>query len=383
MFNSEIIKIALVSIISSFITLGIAFLPLTNKPAAIQVLSVASLLYGITLSWLESGFLLLRNNKNLNKNSIYTIFVCNRLFFLFIIVIVYFFISYFFSILIDFYSFVLICFGMSIPPAVLSCTRSNFMNEFTYLFFLSFVVFALIIIYFFNFDAIFILKVYSLILIFFTYFPALLLSSFNFLPTFKYLFLKTKSFLLDLPITSAVENLDKFILSFVNDHTLLIAFNQLKVFFAFQREVVKYFKQLYLHIILEEQTKSIIKTFTNRYFYIAIFTQCFFLVIWFLFDDLLFNQLNQVHLYLSAVLISTSITISSFYIIFACRTFIKPNSLFHKANLISFSFYILFLFTIYFFSHLLNNLNLIIFLSLSYFFFYLLKFIILKIYIIK
>ncbi len=309
----------------------IAFAGFANQAHAIQAMAVSSLIYGFAFAWLESGYLLLRSDSDLPASAVYALFASIRV----VVFILSGIVGYLFSVSdLPLWKFMLISAGLSSGPAVMSCLRSGKLNAIAIAYLAGVLATLVTTISLSTDDAVQILYIYALLTLVFPMLVALLLMDKGCVALSKSLFLKTRSFFVDLPVTSIVENGDRILLSVVADHNALIAYNAIKVFFGIQRELNKLLKQVLFHHIYDEVGRGE-NLLIRRFFKTLCATQLVTLLSGlggFLLSNIVFPRFVDIYI---ALCVSTAYTFTGTHTVVVASTLHRPSFLFTQANLIS------------------------------------------------
>jgi hypothetical protein len=324
--------IASASVSVTLLSVVVAFGGLANQSHAIHVMAVSSLMYGVAFAWLESGYVLLRSDSALPAPAVYSLFIIIRIAVFMSSGIIWFL----FNISdLPLWKFMLISAGVSSGTAVMSCLRTGKMDAIG-IAYLAGVLMTLVLAVSIRFDdAVKLLYAYSLL----TLFPSLLVALWRagkgWVTLSKALFATTRLFIVDLPVTSLVENGDRVLLSLMADNRVLIAYNSIKVFFGIQREFNKLIKQLMFHHIFDEVKRGRSSLLIRRYFVILCATQILTLLAGmavFIHFKIEWPHSDEVYV---ALCISTAYTLTATHTIAVAIALNRPSNMFMWANMIS------------------------------------------------
>jgi hypothetical protein len=324
--------IACVSVSVTLLSAAVAFAGLANQSLAIHVIAVSALIYGVAFAWLESGYVLLRSDSALPAPAVYSLFAIIR--------VAVFLSSGLLGVLFNVselpvWKFMLISAGLSSGAAVISCLRTGKMDAIGFAY-LTGVLMTLVVAVSLRFDdAVLLLYAYALL----TLVPSLLVALWSggtgWAALSKSLFATTRSFIVDLPVTSIVENGDRILLSQMADHRVLIAYNATKVFFGIQREFNKLLKQLMFHHIFDEVKRGGASILVRRYFVMVCATQILTLlagVAVFIYFNNEWPHFADVYV---ALCVSTAFTLTASHTVAVAMALHRPSHLFTSANMIS------------------------------------------------
>jgi len=184
-------------------------------------------------------------------------------------------------------------------------------------------------------DAVMLLYAYALL----TLVPSLLVALWRggkgWVALSKSLFATTRSFIVDMPVTSIVENGDRILLSLIAEPRVLIAYNATKVFFGIQREFNKLVKQLIFHHIYDEVQRGGASLLIRRYFVMVCATQILTLLAGMATFMHFKNEFPHFTDVFVALCVSSAYTLTATHTIAVASVLHRPSLLFSWANLIS------------------------------------------------
>ena len=244
------IRIIFVSLISAGLTFFISFSGLNEKSSAITLIAFSGLLYGCLFSWFEAGYLLLEKPFEKYRNGIFKIFLEVRL----IIFLITFLLETIFNISpLSALNVAYISTCLSACNAVIACARSVLVTDLAIIYIFSNILFTLF--YWLNdinLNA-------TGFLIYYSYFIGSTLIIYAFLKNGgsgrrvrKYLFLRTKSFFSNAPVTAIIDYGDKLLLSFMGLNSSVILYTQIRSITSIQKEIIKHLKNYFFHKIYNE-----------------------------------------------------------------------------------------------------------------------------------